>query len=72
MATRPRATRILIAPDKFKGTLTAAQVAGHLAEGIVLERPDVEVVVVPVADGAHVQSHGPSGSDWPSNPTSVR
>lgn len=51
MATRPTATRILIAPDKFKGTLTAAQVAGHLAEGIVLERPDVEVVVVPVADG---------------------
>ena len=26
--------RVLLAPDKFKGTLTAAQVAGHLAEGI--------------------------------------
>lgn len=51
MGTAPAPTRVLLAPDKFKGTLTAAEVAGHLAEGIALERPDVEVVVVPVADG---------------------
>ncbi|QFG69959.1 glycerate kinase [Ornithinimicrobium pratense] len=51
MATAPTAPRVLLAPDKFKGTLTAAEVAGHLAEGIALERPDAEVVVVPVADG---------------------
>ncbi|WP_131106230.1 glycerate kinase [Ornithinimicrobium sufpigmenti] len=51
MSTAPRAPRVLLAPDKFKGTLTAAEVAGHLAEGIALERPDAEVVVVPVADG---------------------
>ncbi|MGD8150692.1 glycerate kinase [Ornithinimicrobium sp. Y1694] len=44
-------TRILLAPDKFKGTLTAAQVAGHLAEGIAQVRPDIEVSIVPVADG---------------------
>lgn len=50
-ATTPAPTRVLLAPDKFKGTLTAAEVAGHLAEGIVLERPEVEVVMVPVADG---------------------
>ncbi len=44
-------TRVLLAPDKFKGTLTAAEVAGHLAGGIGSVRPDAEVVVVPVSDG---------------------
>ena len=43
--------RVLLAPDKFKGTLTAAEVAGHLSDGLRSVRPDVEVVVVPVADG---------------------
>ncbi|HEU5265075.1 MAG TPA: glycerate kinase, partial [Jatrophihabitans sp.] len=40
---------VLLAPDKFKGTLTAAQVAGYLAEG--MWSSDIEVVSVPVADG---------------------
>ena len=44
-------TRVLLAPDKFKGTLTAAEVAGHLSEGILSVRPDVDIVVVPVSDG---------------------
>jgi len=44
-------TRVLLAPDKFKGTLTAREVADHLAEGIASVRPDVVVVTVPVADG---------------------
>jgi glycerate kinase len=44
-------TRVLLAPDKFKGTLTAAQVAGHLATGLRSVLPDIETVVVPVADG---------------------
>lgn len=43
--------RVLLAPDKFKGSLTAAQVADHLATGIRSVRPDVEVAVVPVSDG---------------------
>lgn len=43
--------KIVIAPDKFKGTLTAAQVAEHLEAGIRGRRPDVQVVAVPVADG---------------------
>ena len=43
--------RVLLAPDKFKGSLTAAEVADHLATGIRSVRPDVEVVVVPVSDG---------------------
>lgn len=44
-------TRVLLAPDKFKGTLTATEVASHLAAGISGARPDVEIVSVPVADG---------------------
>ena len=44
-------TRVLLAPDKFKGTLTAAQVASHLARGISSVRPDADIVVVPVSDG---------------------
>lgn len=44
-------TRVLLAPDKFKGTLTAAEVAEHLSRGIHSVRPDVEIVVVAVSDG---------------------
>jgi glycerate kinase len=43
--------RVVLAPDKFKGTLTAAEVAQHLADGIRSRRPDIELVTVPVADG---------------------
>jgi glycerate kinase len=43
--------RVLLAPDKFKGTLSGAEVAASLAEGIRSRRPTVEVVAVPVADG---------------------
>ena len=42
---------MLLAPDKFKSTLTAAEVADHLATGIRSVRPDVEIIVVPVSDG---------------------
>ncbi|MEO7070392.1 MAG: glycerate kinase [Nostocoides sp.] len=44
-------TRVLLAPDKFKGTLTAEQVAAHVATGLRSVLPGVEVLVVPVADG---------------------
>jgi glycerate 2-kinase len=43
--------RVLIAPDKFKGTLTAAQVAAHVAAGLSRARPGLTTVQVPVADG---------------------
>jgi glycerate kinase len=42
---------VLIASDKFKGSLTAAQVADAVAEGVRRARPDVRVESVPVADG---------------------
>ena len=64
---------MLIAPDTFKGSLTAAQVASALAEGMRGARP---VRLVPVADGGdgtvdaalaagftgvEVPAHGPTG-----------
>ena len=42
---------VLVAPDKFKGSLTAREVAARVAAGIAAEAPEVEVVQIPVADG---------------------
>jgi glycerate kinase len=44
-------SHVVLAPDKFKGTLTAAQVASHLAAGLELARPGLPIAQVPVADG---------------------
>ena len=43
--------RVVVAPDKFKGSLTAREVADRVAAGINAVAPAVEVVRVPVADG---------------------
>ena len=43
--------RILVAPDKFKGSLTAVQAAAAIGEGLRRACPDAEVVLLPVADG---------------------
>jgi glycerate kinase len=43
--------RVVVAPDKFKGSLSAPEVAAHLAAGLALAAPGTEVVRVPVADG---------------------
>jgi glycerate 2-kinase len=43
--------RIVIAPDKFKGSLAATQVAAAIAAGLRAELPAAELVTVPVADG---------------------
>jgi glycerate 2-kinase len=42
---------VLVAPDKFKGTLTASEVAARVAAGIAAVAPGVPVREVPVADG---------------------
>ena len=74
----PTTPRVVVAPDKFKGTLTAAAVATHVATGLRSVLPDVEVVAVPVADGGDgtlaaaeaagfvrvtVPAHGPTGEE---------
>jgi glycerate kinase len=46
-----QSTHVLVAPDKFKGSLTAAQVADAVARGIRSEHPDWTITELPVADG---------------------
>ncbi len=43
--------RVVVAPDKFKGSLDAAGVATALATGIRRARPDWDIRIAPVADG---------------------
>jgi glycerate kinase len=43
--------RVFVAPDKFKGSLTATEVAAAVARGFTAGRSDVEVSCLPVADG---------------------
>jgi glycerate kinase len=43
--------RIVIAPDKFRGTLTAAEAAHAIATGWRRARPDDQIDEVPLADG---------------------
>ncbi|GHA13045.1 glycerate kinase [Streptomyces spiroverticillatus] len=43
--------RVLIAADKFKGSLTAVQVAERVTAGLLRAVPGVEVESLPVADG---------------------
>jgi glycerate kinase len=43
--------RILIAPDKFKGSLGAREVAENIATGLRDILPDAKIDIVPMADG---------------------
>jgi len=42
---------VVVAPDKFKGSLTAAEAAARIASGISAAAPGTTVSVIPVADG---------------------
>jgi glycerate kinase len=44
-------TRVVIAPDSFKGTATAQDAAAAIARGWASVRPDDELLLVPQADG---------------------
>ena len=44
-------TRILVAPLEFKGSLTAGQAARAIEAGVRSGWPEVEVIVLPLADG---------------------
>jgi glycerate kinase len=43
--------RVVVAPDKFKGSLTAVEVASHVATGLRTVASTVDIVELPVADG---------------------
>lgn len=46
-----KAQRVLVAADKFKGSLTAVEVAERITAGLRRVLPDLEVEALPVADG---------------------
>jgi len=43
--------RIVLAPNAFKGTLTAVEAAAAMAEGVRRVLPDADLVFIPIADG---------------------
>ncbi len=43
--------KVLIAPDKFKGTLSAAEVAAAIARAVRKVYPEAEIIQQPMADG---------------------
>ncbi|MER5866401.1 glycerate kinase [Kitasatospora sp. NPDC002040] len=51
MPATPTQGHVVVAPDKFKGTLEGAEVAARIAAGIRRVAPDVEIRELPVADG---------------------
>jgi glycerate 2-kinase len=46
-----RSPRVLIAPDSFKGSLTQAEVAAAIAEGVRRALPDARPTELPLSDG---------------------
>jgi glycerate 2-kinase len=59
--------RVLIAPDKFKGSLSAREVAENIATGLRAVLPDAAIEKLPVADGGEgtVEAiHASSGGEW--------
>ncbi|MGH8102135.1 MAG: glycerate kinase, partial [Chthoniobacterales bacterium] len=43
--------RILVAPDKFKGSLSASEVAQNIARGLGHVLPEAKIDTLPLADG---------------------
>lgn len=43
--------KIVIAPDSFKGSLTARQAADAIERGVRRATPDVDIISIPMADG---------------------
>jgi glycerate kinase len=43
--------RIVVAPNAFKGSLSALEAAEAIRDGILAVMPDAEIVLVPIADG---------------------
>src|ERR671910_114761 len=43
--------RVVVAPDKFEGSLSAGQAAAAIEAGLRRARPDAEVVRLPLGDG---------------------
>ncbi|MCU0794383.1 MAG: glycerate kinase [Akkermansiaceae bacterium] len=63
--------RILVAPDKFKGSLDARGAAEAMARGLALAHPEAEILIRPMADGGEgfmETVHSGIGGSWQSCP----
>lgn len=49
--------KIVIAPDSFKESLSAKEVATAIKQGFSRYIPDAQYSCIPMADGEKVQSH---------------
>ena len=59
--------KILIAPDKFKGALSAREVAENIAKGVRDTLPRAKIAIVPMADGGEGTAEAiceARGSSW--------
>lgn len=63
---------VLIAPDKFKGSLTAPEVAEAVAAGVRRVRPAAKPRITPVADGGDGTVRAALASGYRSVPVRVR
>lgn len=66
-------TRVLVAPDSYKGSMTSVVVARALADGWSRGRPDDEVSLAPLADGGEgtLEAIAAAGG-WASLPAAAR
>ena len=69
-ATNVQPLRVVVAPDSFKGTLTATQAAEAIAAGVLEVFPDAEVTQLPMADGGEGTMNA-LASAWHARPTTV-
>ncbi|GAA1765264.1 glycerate kinase [Kocuria aegyptia] len=63
--------RIVVAPDKFKGSLEASDVAAALEAGIRSADPSAEVLRLPVADGGEGTLEAALGAGFTARPVTV-
>ena len=63
--------RILIAPDKFKGSLTAEQVAMIIGDELTRDRPDLDWRACPVTDGGDGMLAAALGAGYVREPVTV-
>jgi glycerate 2-kinase len=66
-----RIGHIVVAPDKFKGSLTAPAAAASIAAGLHRFRPELEVRSAPVADGGDGTLDAVLACGWSRRPVTV-
>jgi len=54
--------KVVVAPDSFKGTLSASRVAGVIAEEVKANLPRAKVVTLPLADGGEGSTEALAGA----------